>query len=513
MFTLLPRHFFSLLILLSLAPVGASSLRADSPESPPLNYRFGVATHFCHKTPWMKTWDAEKYIPMIADLGVGWIRDEITWQDTELQRGQYRVSDNTRKWIGLARAHGLKVIVCFNNTNPNYPDRWDPDAYAKAAAWLAVELDGKIDAIEILNEPFGGYAVANNDGRPHDWTGRDSDGSASPWLARYLKLLNTSADAIKAANPRMTVIGLGSCTPQNYRLLDMGVSRNVDAITDHPYSFRSPPELVPHPDNETYSKRVGFSVADADGTFASYVRMCLDYSKQHHGPGQLWITESGYTTYREGRAGKEPLYSGFSEQAQASYIPRRLLEGLALGLPVDIVYDFLDDSGRAGVGKPGDPFDPEQNFGIVREGGIPKPAYFAVQNLARATVGFTPGNDISFKVFPFSDRTENKPRDWDGMKILPALARIMAYPFTDAQGRPVLAVWSAERINDLSVRSADIEFAVDPDRFTVTVLDLLTGVSFSPAVKTSGGRIMLEHFAVPGHPVLITLHPASHPSS
>ncbi|AHF91168.1 hypothetical protein OPIT5_14070 [Opitutaceae bacterium TAV5] len=482
---------------------------------PPLNYNMGVATHFAHKTPWMKTWDAERHIPMIADLGVGWIRDEITWRDVEPRRGQYRISENTRKWIDIANAHGLKIIACFNNDNrENYEDRWDPVAYGRAAAWLAKELDGKIHAIEILNEPFGGYAKTFTGGKPHNWAGREPDGSVSPWIAHYAKLLNTAADAIKAANPRMTVIGLGNVMPQNYHHLEMGVSRNVDAITDHPYSFRSPPEIVPHPDNETYRKRVGFAVADASGTFASYVRMCLEKSRQHNGPSRYWITESGWTTYREGDPKKKPLYAGFSEAAQARYAQRRLVEGLAVGVEVNILYDFLDDYGRAGGGKgnpdvPGDPFDPEQNFGLVRQGDIPKPAYAAVQKVARATAGFRIGSPVRIKAFPFSDRSENKPRQWDGMEVLPALSRIMAYPFTDTEGRAVFAMWSAERVNDLNTRAADVEFAVAPGGFTVELTDLMTGEVSTPPVEDVGGRLALKRLAVPDYPILLRLIPAA----
>ncbi|MFA6961226.1 MAG: cellulase family glycosylhydrolase [Opitutaceae bacterium] len=485
-------------ILTALFCATSSMLAADS--QPILNDHMGVATHFSHKTGWMNPWDASRHIPMIAEMGVGWIRDEIVWRDVEPVRGEYRISENTREWIELAHANGLKVIACFADHNPIYEDAWDAEAYARAAAWLAKELDGRIQAIEVLNEPFG--SVSFTGGPPHNnWTGLDPDRSLSPWLARYVKLLNTAAVAIKAANPRMKVIGLGGTTPQNYRQLAMGISIDVDGITDHPYSFRSPPEVIPHRDIPSYVEKVGFAVADSDGSFASFVGMYREELKKQHGPAQLWFTESGWSTFREGEKKRTFLYSGVNEAAQARYSQRRFMEALALGVTVNIQYDFLDDSGHTG----GD-FEAERFFGLVRADGSPKPAYHAVQSVARATIGFTSGCDIKAKVFPFSDRTEDRPRIWDG-DPLPALSRIMLYPFSDVAGRPVFAVWSAERPSDQSVRSADLEFAVDPGKFYVEATDLMTGEVSQPATKLLGGRLMVEQFAVPDYPVLIRLLP------
>ncbi|AHF90281.1 hypothetical protein OPIT5_08750 [Opitutaceae bacterium TAV5] len=488
-----------LLSLLVTCPLAA----ATHPDARPLlNDRMGVATHFCHKTGWMRIWEAEKHIPMIAGLGVGWIRDEITWRDTEPERGQYRVSENTRKWIDLANAHGLKIIAILADRNSLYEDEFDPDAYARAAAWLAKELDGKIHAIEILNEPFGSSHFTG--GKPwNEWTGLDPEGRPVPWLARYVKILNTTADAIKAANPRMTVIGLGNVTPQNYRQIAMGISRNVDGITDHPYSFRSPPEIIPHRDTPAYRRQVGFPVADGGGTFASFVSMYRDHLKKHNGPGQIWLTESGWSTFREGDRKRTYMYSGFSEAAQARYAQRRFMEAIALDVTVNIWYDFLDDSGHGG-GE----FNAERYFGLVREDGSLKPAWHAVQNVTRATIGFIPGSNVRAKVFPFSDRTESRPRTWDG-EPLPALGRIMNYAFTDPEGRAVFAFWSAERPSDLNVRSADIEIPVDPEKFVVEATDLMTGEAFRPNVKTKGGYIMLEQFPVPDYPVLVRLLPVT----
>ncbi len=498
------RNLCTLTAILSLATAACfttTTASADDTPSPLLNYKIGVHTHFCHKTPWMKSWDAEKHIPMIASLGVGWIRGEITWRDTELSRGQYRVSENTRKWIELANANGLKVLLVFQGKNDLYEDAYDPAAYARAAAWLARELDGKIHTMEIINEPFGSYA-RHYLGKKSDWTGREPDGSDSPWLARYVKLLNTAADAIKAANPHMPVVGLGNVTPQNYRQIAMGISRSVDGITDHPYSFRSPAEVLSHRGTDGYRKKIGFTVADIDGSFASFVRMYREHLRKHNGPSQIWFTEFGWTTFREGEKKGKFIYSSFSEDAQACYILRRFMEGLALGVEVSIQYAFKDD-----LRNGGSPFEAENGFGLIRSDGSLKPSYHAVRNLARATLGFVPSDKINVTVKPFSDRTDDHPPVWDG-EPLPALSAIRHYPFVDPQGRTVVAIWSAERINDKNTRSADVEIQVDPAAHTLSVHDLLTGTTTPLAHRSSSsGDLLIEQLAVPPHPLLITINP------
>lgn len=497
--------FFSSLLVLA---VTFPSLEASERSKTPLNEHMGVATHFSRKTPWMHPWDPQRHIPMIANMGVGWIRDEILWREVESEPGVYQIPEKTKEWVDIANAHGLKIIACFNNQNPAYENPYDPEAYAKAAAWLARELDGKIHAMEILNEPFGGFARLHSGGRKHIWTGREADGSVSPWLRDYSKFLNMAADAIKAANPRMTVVGLGCVMPQNYHLLEMGVSKNVDAITDHPYSFKTPAELVPHPDIPAYREKVGFAVADKEGSFDSYVRMCLEHSRKFDGPEQYWITESGWTTYREGNPKKSLYFDPFSPEAQAVYSQRRLLEGLGVGVGVNILYNFLDSYGRAGRGKPADPFDREQHFGLVGENDKPKPSYHAVSNVAQLTAGFTRGNAVKFRVFPFSNRGENEdPVEWDGLSAPAALNRIMVYPFTNREGQPVFAVWSAERINDRNARTADMEFQVDPSLYTVQMRDLMTDETAVLPGKDTGGWLTVEKMPVPFHPVLLTLLP------
>ncbi|EIQ01194.1 hypothetical protein OpiT1DRAFT_05763 [Opitutaceae bacterium TAV1] len=466
------------------------------------NDKMGVATHFARKVPWMEPWHPDSLMPQIVELGVGWIRDEIMWPEVEQQPGAYSIPPKTREWVDLANRHGLKVIACFAGQNPLYKDGFDPDAYARAAGWLARELNGKIHAVEILNEPMSYYAAWYGEGgmKGGNWWGLDNAGKVYPWVHRYVTLLNKAAEAIKSANPDMPVIGLGSISPINFHQLALGISPYVDGITEHPYSFRTPPEVIPFPDTSEFRKRHGFSVADKNGSFTSLISRYREFSAQHHGPQQLWLTEWGYTTFREGGEGKNYLYSAFSEEAQAKYTLRRFVECLGLEIDVSILYAFMDDQ------RDGGEFDCENGFGLIRKDHSRKPAFSAVRNVARHTIGFVRRDTLRVSIRPISDRTEDRPPTWNGTP-LPALRQIRHYQFVDSRGCSVLALWSTERLNDLNVRAADVEIDGPSASVAVEILDLFTGQTTTPDVTRENGKVHFSKLPVPAHPILITVFP------
>ena len=194
--------------------------------------RLGTCTHFA------QGWDYQKLMPLIEKSGLGWIRDDIGWDSVEREKGKYQVPERTLAWIHAAHEHHLRVLAILNADNKLYADHYDPEAFARWGAWMAKELAGDIDAVEILNEP-NNFGFSKYYGGSHDGEGD------SPWVAKYVTLMNTAAKAIKAANPKMPVIGFGAGVPVTYKQLSLGASPSVDGIADHPYSNHSVPELLP----------------------------------------------------------------------------------------------------------------------------------------------------------------------------------------------------------------------------------------------------------------------------
>ena len=343
----------------------ATCARAEAvPETFARDDRIGVCTHFA------QNWSVDQVMPLIAKSGAGWIRDELYWKELEPTRGNYQIPAKTKGWIQAARRAGLKVLLVLAYGNPIYADQYDTAAYAKAAGWLARELANDVQAIEILNEPnnfgfrdlYGGW-----------WNGNEPDGSVSPYLRKYVEILNTAAKEIKIDNPQMTVIGLGTPAPASFRMIALGLAPQVDGLTDHPYGGDLP-ELVPYNAAPSLIKRDGIATADANGTFASQVSMFRAQAQKWGATEKLWHTEWGYSTVHA-RPGKP----GISEETQAVYILRRLLESDAAGIEHTFIYDFKDE----GV----DPYSEGENFGLVHNDCSPKPAYFALQEAAGLLAG------------------------------------------------------------------------------------------------------------------------------
>jgi hypothetical protein len=349
------------LFLLSLAP--NQTLRADETVR---DDRIGVCTHFS------QNWSPDLVMPLIAKSGAGWIRDDFNWSALEPKPGSYRIPPKVKAWIQAARDAGLKVDVILAYGNSAYPDHYDTAAYAKAAGWLARELANDVQAIEILNEPnnFG-----FKDAYGGQWNGNERLGGVSPYLQKYVQILNAAAKEIKLTNPNMTVIGLGTPPPASFRMIALGLVPQVDGLTDHPYG-KDIPEVVPYANNPYFLLRDGIATADANGTFASQVSMFREQARKYGATEKIWHTEWGYSTERS-KAGKPVI----SEDTQAIYILRRVLESEGIGVEHTFVYDFKDDGA--------DPYSNEQNFGLIHNDLSAKPSFFALQRVTSTLAGMS----------------------------------------------------------------------------------------------------------------------------
>ncbi|MFA7343348.1 MAG: hypothetical protein WC003_03490 [Terrimicrobiaceae bacterium] len=469
---------------------GNSSARAADAAAalPERNDRMGVATHFGYTDHY----NTAKHVALAANLGVGWIRDGVNWRDVELSKGQYAVPKQTREWIDAAHSAGLKIVLIVGSYGEDkmYDNPYDPEAYAHMAAFLARELKGKVQALEILNEPhnfgFRQYYKGN-------WNGLEPDGSTSGWVGKYVELLNRAAKAIKASNPEMKVIGLGSVPPVNFRQLAMKVAPEVDGLVDHPYSCRTVPEIVPFAASSGILKRDGIATADERGTFASQMRMYRQTSAKNNGPKEIWLTEWGFPSYQEVKPG---MFAGYTREAQGKYILRRFMESLGLNIETSVVYDLKDDGTSI--------HDPEHGFGLLTWNDEPKPSYVAVQRLARYMIPYRAlATPPEINVFTNNSRPDEWPITWDGSKLA-APGSVATYAFETAEHQPMLAVWSSERAgSDLQPRTADIEILGDWPSASVRAHDLWTGETADVACKRSPGKLLLSSVTIPDHPVAI----------
>jgi hypothetical protein len=271
---------------------------------------------------------------------VGWIKDEIFWSEFEKVKGVYEVPSKVQNWINLANRYGLKICACISYGNGLYADPYDPAAYSRFAAWLAQKFAGKIQAIEICNEP-------NN-----DFQKKETD-----WWHKYVNLLNVSVQAIKAVNPQVAVIGLGANPNENYGMMAIGIRPLVDGLTDHPY---------------------GWGILGLMGSqrFSSFVTEWRTNCRKYNVTTAMWLTEWGNSTFT--------LPSGFvvTEQMQAQWEAARLIESHALGVEHSFIYAFKDESD--------DPHSNYANYGLIHTNLAPKQALGTINRVTRLLAGLKP---------------------------------------------------------------------------------------------------------------------------
>ena len=432
--------------------------------------RIGVSVHFS------QGWSIDSVMPMIAQLGIGWIRDDLSWAELERQKGVYEIPKKTRLWINAARRHGLKVLLILNFANPLYSDPYDPKAYARAAAWLAKELKDEIHAIEVLNEP-NNFGFRDTYGGA--WNGFEPDQSVSPYVRRYVDLLNAAARAIKASNPSMQVIGLGAPPPASFRMIELGLARGVDGITDHPYSSGMP-EIIPYSADADRIKRDGIATADASGTFVSQVSMFRTQARKFGATQAVWHTEWGHPTTRS-----RPEKLGLSEEGQAAYILRRLLESRAIGVQHTFIYLFKDEGLN--------PYSDYENFGLVRNDLSRKQAYFVIQratNLLSATEAVQAGNGAQIKVDHTTTQSGLDPR---------------CYTFASSNKRTVLvAFWEPTPwVASPSVSQATITLPSSAKPQRAWIYDLLSGAKTEITLRKSERNRASVDVSISGVPQML----------
>lgn len=452
----------------------------------PKNMRFGSCVHFA------QGWDYKKILPIVQDLGVGWVRDDLNWKTVEKTKGVYAIPAATMEWIKAVHTHGLKLILILNRDNRIYENPYDVDAYANFAKAMAVQLKDDVDAFEILNEPAN-FGFRKQYGGT--WNGLEPDGSIGPWVGKYVELINKAAEAIKSVNKKVKVIGLGSVAPVNFRQLAMGLSPAVDGITEHPYSYKTVPEVVAFPSSPAGLKRDGIAVADEKGSLASMVTMYRAQSAKYNGPKELWFTESGFATFQPMDA--KILNAGLTESAQANYYQRRFIQYLGMDIDMALQYDLKNDGT--------DPHDLEHNYGIIRNDLSPKPAYYAYQRVVKTTIGWVHTKDVEVNIKPGPSHTDGYPITWDGTKMQTP-NDIPCYTFTNSKGQTIVTLWSAERANnEFAPRWADIEFKLAKKINKISVTDMLTGTTTNVPFKSIEGGAQLKTFSVPEHVLMFVL--------
>jgi hypothetical protein len=455
--------------------------------------RFGVCTHFSFGLSGaFKGWSkVDRLLDAVEACGMKWIREGCRMEKTD---DGLCVRPYDLEWMRKAKAKGLDIILVISmSADQSLAD------FLKTVEAVVRDTKELGVVYELGNEPnnFGNWRKKH--GGP--WNGKEKDNSTSPWVVEHLKYTNAGAEKIKELLPSATVIGLGAVPPTNFRYLELGLSKAVDGVVDHPYTYSLPPERMPYSLAQT--ERDGRAVGDAKGSFVGLVNSYHAKFKETGQARSLWVTEFGFTTFWFDGKNEKGLYAGFSEQAQAAYLVRRFLQSLALPIEVSCQYDLLDDYGSA-------PHEAEANFGILRGDYSRKLSFYALQRMNALFAGAALDSTLTVKTeaqpLHRSARQKELVKDWDGAQI-DGSNDVCAYGFAHPgqADRRILAVWSEQaysgqfnnRVATLDLKGWQ-DFSAPP-----VAINLLNGESFDVKLEKTEDGVRLVDLSIGQAPLAI----------
>ena len=295
---------------------------------------------------WSDATTLESDMGTVAASGAAWVRLDVDWSVVEPVQGRQDWSAVDRV-VDAARRHGLRVLGLLAYTpgwarppgTTTHAPPTDVATFAAFAGAAAQRYRGTVEAWEVWNEP----------NLPDFWAPR-------PDPAAYTALLVPAAAAVRAADPAATLLtgGLapavsdgGGIAPADFleAVYAAGGGGAVDAVGVHPYSYPALPDDL------------------WTGGWNSFVRLPEVHAvMERHGDAAkpVWLTEFGAPTGTG--------VGAVSPERQAQILDRGFTEARRLAFVGPVFVYALRDSGT-------DPADREQNFGLLRADGTPKPAW------------------------------------------------------------------------------------------------------------------------------------------
>ncbi|MCK5922717.1 MAG: hypothetical protein KAG66_17375, partial [Methylococcales bacterium] len=130
----------------------------------PINAVFDTPEYAMHTALWWDISDeAIPDIPMVANMGFGWVKQNIAWRDVEnIKKGEYDVYRPDRI-VEEAEKEGLNLLIRIDRQPlwaqvsqdeliENGPPA-DYNDFGDFCGWLATRYTGRIAAYQVSNEP------------------------------------------------------------------------------------------------------------------------------------------------------------------------------------------------------------------------------------------------------------------------------------------------------------------------------------------------------------------------
>lgn len=287
--------------------------------------RLGVSAHFGYnREAYSKT------LPLLADMGAKYVRDEVLWGDYETSKGVYGLCENMKKVIKDMKAYGLEPLIILGKGNTLYTDK--NDSYPKTTEQLTAFGNYVYELVSELKS----YGVKYFE----IWNEPNQSMSGS----EYAKVVKTAYTRAKAANSDAVMIGPTSAGVSNSFIYSMksqtaDIGSCFDILSYHQYEKTAP---------ET-------------GDDSQIVIKCRNSLGNQFGyDKEVWLSEMGWSS--------DDIDN--DERSAAMYAVRNVLNNDALKT-VDKMFFYT------WINSPGTSTALEQNYGLMLPSGTVKKGYIA----------------------------------------------------------------------------------------------------------------------------------------
>jgi trimeric autotransporter adhesin len=301
---------------------------------------FGVSTH-------MPGYPAGA-VSVLRKAGMGNIRDDMLWSNTELTAGSYDWSWGDG-YATAVQQQGIQPLFVAGYGNPLYDGGHAPTSDAGIAAYA--------DYVLAIVKHYGGASLPGIEIWNEYQLGLDGSTETSP--AAYVKMLKAVSAKVKAVYPTLPILGPADAHFDDGWLeqaFQAGALAYVDGVVIHPYNFPGPAEQL-------------------DASLDTVQALIAKYNGGAQKP--IWITETGWSSGTDGQ--------GVSEASQASNEVRAQLIAASRGVAKTYTYVLVNEGT--------DPVNYYPNLGMMHNPGdplgalTPKPAYVAYATMTNQLTG------------------------------------------------------------------------------------------------------------------------------
>jgi hypothetical protein len=190
--------------------------------------------------------DGDAGVRDAANLGIGWIKQQVDWNSVEYARGLYHWGE-LDQLVEQAQARGLKIMFSvarapgFSRPEPVEEDGPPTDftIFRDFMHALSNRYKGRVAAYELWNEP----------NLRREWRGFDLSAE------KFVELIKEGSGGVRDGDPDAAIIsgapavtgiddGVNAIDDRKYlrAMIAAGVAQYVDAIGVHPYGAANPPD-------------------------------------------------------------------------------------------------------------------------------------------------------------------------------------------------------------------------------------------------------------------------------